>query len=144
MGLRWAVGIPLTPEAIRGTFSSFLRVGGMSLIDPEQRTKGQAFPRQREISAAIVSRMMARPWGRPRCPLLSGNNAGPAMAAINAPTATGSPALSDRNGSTAFSKTAWMRAADGASAGTDFPAIGVPELSRQNRNRLFVPNDTIW
>src|SRR3546814_5962731 len=84
--------------------------------------------------------MMARPWGRPRCPLLSGNNAGPAIAAINAPTATGNPALSDRIGSTAFSKKAWMRAADGASSCTDFSAIGVPELSRQNRNRLFVPN----
>src|SRR3546814_1917763 len=88
--------------------------------------------------------MMARPWGRPRCPLLSGNNAGPAIAAINAPTATGNPALSDRIGSTAFSKKAWMRAADGASSCTDFSAIGVPELSRQNRNRLFVPNASIW
>src|SRR3546814_14490830 len=98
MGLRWAVGIPLPPEAIRGTFSSFLRVGGMSLIDPEQRTKGQAFPRQREISAAIVSRMMARPWGRARCPMRAGHHAGPEMAAVNAPPGTGHPALWDRMG----------------------------------------------
>src|SRR3546814_4108058 len=82
--------------------------------------------------------MMARPWGRPRCPLLSGNNAGPAIAAINAPTATGNPALSDRIGSTAFSKKAWMRAADGASSCTDFSGIRSEEHTSELQSLMRI------